>query len=183
MLGAGAVVVALVIASIVIYRLMSGYEPVPSTVRGPGTALDEPRVIDLYFADADGRRLALEAREVMVQGVEESVLQSVSELLAGPRKKNLSATLPEGVGVRSVYFRDGIAYVDLTSNLSSNHPGGSWAELLTVYSIINTITENFVEVARVQILIGGRERETLAGHIDISRPLPGRVQLLAGDWR
>jgi germination protein M len=182
MVGAGAVVVALVIAALVIYRLMSGYGPVPTTVREPGTTLDEPRVVDLYFADADGRRLALEAREVMARSVEESIHQSVSELLAGPQKENLSPTLPEGVGVRSVYYKDGIAYVDLTSNISSTHPGGSWAELLTVYSIINTITENFSEVTRVQILIGGREHETLAGHVDISRPLPGRIQLLAGDW-
>ncbi|TNF48888.1 spore germination-like protein [bacterium] len=180
--GAGAIIVALAITALVIYRLMSGYGPVPSTIREPGTTLDEPRVIDLYFADANGRRLALEAREVMARGIEESIHQSVSELLEGPRKENLSPTLPEGVGIRSVYYKEGTAYVDLTSNISSNHPGGSWAELLTVYSIINTITENFAEVTRVQLLIDGREHETLAGHIDISRPLPGRIQLLAGDW-
>lgn len=177
-----AMAAALVIAALFFFKLMPGQEPGPITGRSPEAELEGPKVIDLYFADANGRRLALEAREVTTQSVEESIHQAIRELIAGPRKKSLSSTVPEGVGIRSVYYRDDIAYIDLTLNISSSHPGGSWAELLTVYSIINTVTENFSEVRKVQILLGGRERETLAGHIDISRPLPGRVQLLAGDW-
>lgn len=169
-------------AVLVLLKLMPGIGPAPPAGKGPGAALDEPKMVDLYFADADGRRLALEARELTAPSLEESIHQAVRELIAGPRKESLSPTIPESVEIRSVYFRDGIAYVDLTPNLSDKHPGGSWAELLTVYSIINTVTENFSEVNRVQLLLGGREHDTLAGHIDISRPLPGRVQLLAGDW-
>jgi len=142
----------------------------------------EAKVIDLYFTDADGQRLALESREIGGRSIEEKIRQAMEALIAGPSKKKLAPTIPEGVKIRGIYYKEKIAFVDFTSALSSNHPGGSWTELLTIYSIINTITENFPEVKKVQILIEGREPETLAGHVDISRPLPGRIQLLAGDW-
>ena len=182
LLTAAVVIAALAGAGFVIYRSLQDRRDVPSPARGPGADPDQPKVIDLYFADADSRRLALEAREVTSQGLEDSIHQVLRELIAGPQKGSLSPTVPGDVGIRSVYFRDGVAYVDLTSNSSGTHPGGSWTELLTVYSIINTVTENFSDVDRVQLLIEGREHETLAGHVDISRPLPGRIQLLAGDW-
>ena len=53
-------------------------------------------------------------------------------------------------------------------------PGGSEAELLTVYSVVNSLTANFPAVKRVQILIEDRPAPTLAGHVDLTRPLrPG----------
>jgi hypothetical protein len=68
------------------------------------------------------------------------------------------------------------------SSLRDEHPGGAWTEVLAVYSLVNTLVENFSDVKQVQILIDGNESETLAGHVDISRPLMSRIQLLAGDW-
>ncbi len=181
-----AAVLLLAAALVIGFRLYISWKapegPVPSVTRREKPTTGESRIIDLYFSDADGRRLALEAREIPWGETAATVLWSVQELISGPGKRNLSATIPGGVKVRSVFVRDRIAYVDLTSAVSSNHPGGSWSELLTVYSLVNTITENFTEIDKVQLLIEGKESETLAGHIDINRPLPGRIQLLAGDW-
>jgi hypothetical protein len=53
----------------------------------------------------------------------------------------------------------------------SKHRGGSTQELLTVYSLVNTLTVNLPTIAAVQILIDGREADTLAGHVDLRRPL------------
>jgi hypothetical protein len=44
-------------------------------------------------------------------------------------------------------------------------------ELLTVYTIVNAITTNLPDVQSVQILIDGHEVDTLAGHVDLRRPL------------
>jgi hypothetical protein len=50
--------------------------------------------------------------------------------------------------------------------------GGSADELLTVYAIVDSLTANVPQIRRVGLLVGGRERDTLAGHVDIRRPLP-----------
>ena len=178
------VIIAASVSALLLYRSiqqkrdgLSAFEPSIS-VQTTGEML----TIDLYFTDREGSRLALERREIPVGFIDALTRSAIESLLSGPEKENLTKTIPEGVQIRSMFVKDGTAYVDFTSSITANHVGGAWTELLTIYSIINTLTENFAEIGKVQLLIDGRESETLAGHVDISRPLPGRVQLLAGDW-
>jgi hypothetical protein len=63
------------------------------------------------------------------------------------------------------------AFVDLDATVRDKHPGGSLNELFTVYTIVNAVTANLREVQSVQLLIDGREVDTLAGHVDLRRPL------------
>jgi hypothetical protein len=72
----------------------------------------------------------------------------------------------------------GDAFVDLSPNVSSAHPGGSLTELLTIYAIVNAITANLPAVRQVQILVDGREVDTIAGHVDIRRPLTQELSLV-----
>jgi hypothetical protein len=73
----------------------------------------------------------------------------------------------------------GVAYVDLSTEALEGHVGGSDDELYRVYSVVNTVTTNFPAVHRVQILVDDRPAVTLAGHVDLSRPLPQDMTLLA----
>ena len=57
------------------------------------------------------------------------------------------------------------------SGISAAHPGGSLTELLTVQAIVNAVTANLPAVQRVQILVDGKEVDTIAGHVDIRQPL------------
>jgi hypothetical protein len=84
----------------------------------------------------------------------------------------LARAVPAGVTVRGVFMpgRDD-AYVDLDSAFVKTLPGGSHNELLAAYAIVSVLTTNLSPVARVQILIDGREVETLAGHVDLREPL------------
>ena len=61
--------------------------------------------------------------------------------------------------------------MDLSTEIASGHPGGSREEILAVYAVVNAVTTNLPAIARVQILVGGREVDTLAGHLDLRRPL------------
>lgn len=153
---------------------------------GEGTAmrvvLPQTREVDLYFADSDGRRLSIERREVTGENLEDLFGRVIEELLRGPSEGTRLRTLPEAARVRTIFFREGTAWVDLDGAARDEHPGGTWTEVLAVYSIVNTLVENFTEVERVQILIDGSESDTLAGHVDISVPLESRIQLLAGEW-
>ena len=64
--------------------------------------------------------------------------------------------------------RNGVARINFSSHLSRNHPGGSSAEIITVYSIANTVILNFDYIKKIKFLIDGTEIDTLAGHIDCS---------------
>ena len=40
-----------------------------------------------------------------------------------------------------------------------------------MFAIVNALTANLADVTSVQILIDGKEVDTLAGHIDLRQPL------------
>jgi hypothetical protein len=48
-----------------------------------------------------------------------------------------------------------------------------------VYSLVNALTVNLPAVTRVQILIDGKEVDTLAGHVDLRHPLSKNMEWVA----
>ena len=133
----------------------------------PPSDLEEEQVV-LYFADEDAQYLIPEYRKI--KGAEGTARQSIIELIKGPANSELYPTVPSTTRVNNLYISDGIAYIDLSSEIINRHPGGSAGELLTVYSIVMTLT-SFTEINKVQILVDGNSEETLVGHVDTSMPL------------
>ncbi|MBW1740515.1 MAG: GerMN domain-containing protein [Deltaproteobacteria bacterium] len=127
--------------------------------------------VHLYFSDADHRFLTAEERLLaQPDSVVERVKVIVQALIEGP-KGPLTPTVPAETKLLALYVtKDGIAYVDFDRAISEQHPGGSLCELLTIFSIVNTVVLNVPEVEAVKILIEGQEAKTLAGHIDIRFP-------------
>ena len=148
----------------------SGRTPIDTAERGGNTPPGEE--LSLWFASRQEDALVLERRRVPPsQTPLDRVRASLQELIAGPKSHALRTVTAE-VKIREVFIDDqGTAYVDFSEALSQTHPGGPWAEMLTLRSIMQTLVANVPEIKRVQILIEGREVETLAGHIDIRRPL------------
>jgi hypothetical protein len=62
-----------------------------------------------------------------------------------------------------------LAVVNLTGSFAANHPSGIATETLTVLSICGTLRANLPRVTQVRFLVDGKERETLAGHADLTR--------------
>ena len=84
----------------------------------------------------------------------------------------LVSAIPPDVKLRDVYLTErGDAFVDLSGEIVAKHPGGSLDEIFTVYSIVNALTVNLPAITRVQILVDGKEVDTLAGHVDLRHPL------------
>ncbi len=103
----------------------------------------------------------------------------VEELARGPAT-GLTATLPAGTRVLEVFVQaKGVAWVNLSAEAAGGLPGGSRAELLTVYSVVNSIVTNFPAVRRVRILVDDQPVASLGGHVDLSRPLPADMTLVA----
>lgn len=133
----------------------------------------------LFYASDDGQALVPVQREVpLAESVVAQGHRIVEAQLAPPPSPHRSV-VPPGTTLRALYLTErGDAFVDLSADVRSAHPGGSLTELLTVYAIVNAITANLPAVERVQILVEGREVDTIAGHVDVRRPLGRDTTLL-----
>ncbi len=129
----------------------------------------------LYFSDQNGDYLIAEKREVpLVPGLARATVQ---ELIKGPEGKGLSGTIPEGTKLLDINIENGLCTVDLSKEFRDNHWGGSSGEILTVYSLVNTLTQ-FPTVEKVEILVEGQKIDTLAGHMDLSAPVSRNSQII-----
>ena len=127
----------------------------------------------LFYGSADGRYLVPVQREVPFgESTVEQGREIVTAQLQMAAPAPLLSAIPPGATLRSFYVSQrGDAFVDLGPEIVASDPGGSTAELFTVYAIVNAVTGNLPAIRRVQILVDGKEAETLAGHVDLRRPL------------
>jgi germination protein M len=131
-----------------------------------GKQVDGHIQVKLYVVARSGRRLATESQEIPL---EPSVQQQASEVVELLLRR--SAAFPLGVKLLEIFITSqGVAYVDLSKELISNHPGGSSAEELTVFSLTSTLVANFPAIKTVKLLVEGREIQTIAGHLDLTLP-------------
>lgn len=124
--------------------------------------------LTLYFSNQDATALRPEKRDVPITN--NMAAAAMEELLAGSRNPDLVTVIPAGTKLNSLSIRQDVAYVDLSSDILNTPNRGSASESLIVASIVNTLTE-FPEIKKVQILIDGKKKETLYGHMDLSQPL------------
>jgi spore germination protein GerM len=139
----------------------------------------EMREITLYFSDEGGQYLIGEKRKILKKNrVGEEAKETIIELIHGP-KGRLIPTLPSRTKLLTLQIDDtGVAKVNFSPALSKDHPGGSSAEMMTAYSIVNSLTVNFSQIKRVQILIDGKPIETLTGHLSLRGPVPPKLDLI-----
>lgn len=144
--------------------------PPPPAVTAPAV----PRIkATLFFASEDGLRLVPTEREVaLAEGVVAQARSILEAQLTAEAPAPLVSTIPKGTALRGVFVSErNEVFVDLEPSIRAAHPGGSFQELMTVYTIVNALLTNLPTLLEVQILIGGQEVDTLAGHVDLRRPL------------
>ena len=152
--------------------------PTPATSPSP----DAQRTINVkLFFDAQGARgLVLEERAVPFSSDLALQIRTLVEELTKGSLIGLVATLPASTKVLEVFVTaQGVAYVDLSKEVREGLAGGSDAEMRTVFSVVDSVTASFPSITRVQILVDNQAVATLAGHVDLSRPLPPDMTLLS----
>jgi spore germination protein GerM len=126
----------------------------------------------LYFVSEDGMSLVGVQREVPFGGTVLEQAQHIVTAQLGDAPAPLASPIPPGARLRGLYLSErGDAFVDLSVEARTRHPGGALEELFTVYAIVNALTTNLPAVTRVQILVEGKEVDTLSGHVDLRHPL------------
>ncbi|MEE4254608.1 MAG: GerMN domain-containing protein [Desulfuromusa sp.] len=129
------------------------------------------REIQLYFAEPGGTFLVPEAYEIPAcEDDSDCIHNLLLGLISGSSKSNLPV-LPKETQILAVDVENDLVRVNFSRHLVDFHPGGSLTELLSIYSLANSLNENFPYLRQLQILVEGEVRQTLKGHARIDQPI------------
>lgn len=146
--------------------------------------LSEKVPIRLYFANEDNTKLKMEIRYIPMSEASKSVNSLatliVKELINGPSEKSgLKATLPKETELRSpVSIEARVATVDFTKAFVDNHSGGKEAEQMTIYSIVNSLTE-IKDIEQVKFKIDGSTRDNFKGSFKFDAPFSRTMSIVS----
>lgn len=135
-------------------------QPVSSTFMGEEEAvkLADKVPLKLYFGEKDGNKLIAEIRHVPKSEIKVNTYTTVvRELLKGPSSTaTMKAVIPEGTQlVNSINVEKGIATVDLSKEFTDKFSKEKDIQSLTVFSIVNSLTE-IKEIDKVKFTVGGK---------------------------
>jgi hypothetical protein len=135
----------------------------------------------LYYVSEDGLSIVPVEREVPFgEPIVDQARRIIESQLGSAPPAPLVSPIPAGTALRSLFISDrGDAFVDLSVEVTTKHPGGALNELFTVYAFVNALTVNLPSITRVQLLVNGKEVDTLAGHVDLRRPLQKNLTWVA----
>jgi len=155
------------------FRSTTAAKPAPATTPSPVPAPPGRKIkARLFYVSQDGVGLTSVERDVAYGDAADDQACEILAAQLAPAVELLVSAVPPGTTLRAVFItKSGDAYVDLSREARSAHPGGTLNELLTVYTIVNALTANLPAVTGVQLLIDGKEVDTLSGHVDLRRPL------------
>lgn len=130
--------------------------------------------VQLYYPDEEGEKVVPVKATVAAKDKYKAVVEA---LIKGTDTPHLTGIFPKGTKVNRVMVQNGLATVDFSPELVERFVGGSTGEEMLVGSLVNTLTE-FPEITSVQIVVNGKETETISGHLDISAPFTRQPGLL-----
>ena len=116
-------------------------------------------IATLYYQNKETKELMPEGRMIDSKTLlTDPYATLITLLIEGPKNEKLQTVIPEGTRVLKAELKGDIVYLDLSKEFIDNHKGGQEAENMTVYAIVNTLTQ-LNEVSSVKILINGRENQ------------------------
>jgi hypothetical protein len=139
----------------------------------------EKQIANIYFSDQQERFLMPEKRYVFKENNAAAQAKEIVKALLEGSKAGLVNTFPAGVVLIDVKVGDaGIASVNFSKNLIKKYQGGSTAEMATIYSLTNSITQNIPSIKKVKILVEGKELSSIKGHISTQKAFNPDLELL-----
>lgn len=123
--------------------------------------------IKIYFIDAEMFRLLPVQIFIADSTPQKKAERVIDELILG-RDDNpkIKRTIPKLKNCMSVKVNGSTAYVNLTKEMKEAHPDGRDGELLTIYSIVNSLTE-IEGISTVRFTVENRTEKDFLGHVDM----------------
>jgi hypothetical protein len=125
--------------------------------------------VTLYVADdASGIVRGQAAKIPLPGGRQQRAEELLRALLRAYQQQDSPHPLPPAADIRSIYLISGAAVIDVNAAFADQHRSGILDEQLTVNSIVQTLAMNVPGIGRVRIVVEGKTRDTLAGHVDLT---------------
>lgn len=141
----------------------------------------EEIIAQVYFVDSEA--MYLEPEEVAIVKDDRSQAELLVErLIAGPTDAGHGVVIPDGTTLLSLEIVDGIAYVNFSKEVKTNHWGGSTGENMTIFSVVNTLTQ-LPEIEQVQFLLEGEKVDSIWGHSSTMEPFEYNKEIVAPAYR
>jgi hypothetical protein len=173
-IGVGLLAIGVLLVVTLLPGLLTTSDAGGEAAAGSGTGPASGRRIQatLFYVSADGDALIPVNRSVPYGATPVEQAREIVKVAIEPPPEGFQSPIPAGTTLRSVFVTsDHRAFVDLGGTIVSGHSGGTLNEALTVYAIVNAVTVNLPDITSVQILIEGRQVDSLAGHLDLRYPL------------
>lgn len=157
------VMLLLVIGLLIYMKIKEKNETVIETEITPAEEITEEQerqtIISLYYISLENNTLIPEARKIDAKELVENPYKTLIEMLIeGPKNEKLVSSIPEGTYINNAILKNGTVEVDLSKEFIENQTGDIEEAKLSIYSIVNTLTE-LNEVNSVKILIEGEENK------------------------
>ena len=174
LIAVGVMLLAVLVLGFYAGRVRSRVTELPPTAQdtrpvAPPAAGPTERVT-LFVASDDAGVLRAQSANIPLPAARQQRAEELLRALLGIYLgKDSPHVLAPGSDVRAVYLVDpGLAVIDLNAAFANGHRSGILEEELTITSLIQTLTANIPDILRVKILVEGHDRDTLAGHVDLS---------------
>lgn len=123
--------------------------------------------VKIYFTDSQMMRLLPVQIFIADSTPQKKAEKVIDELILG-RDDNpkIRRTIPKIENCINVKIKGSTAYVNLTKKMAEEHPDGRENELLTVYSIVNSLVE-IDGVNTVRFTVDGKTAKDFMGYVDM----------------
>ena len=127
----------------------------------------------IYFSNEDSEFLVPERRSIETTASDTAEKIILSELMKGPKESGHFRTIPQEAKLLSIETKDGVCFVNFSKEFVEKHSGGTTEQQLTIYSIVNSLTE-LSTVERVQFLIEGEKKEEFHDMVLLEPMVPNK---------
>ncbi|WP_058304525.1 GerMN domain-containing protein [Gorillibacterium timonense] len=139
-----------------------------STISEAPTATPEQKTetIKAYYANADGTELVEKTVTIQADKADDKYLNTL-KVLTSTDDSNLFP-LAKGLQFKSAELEDGTLTVDLS--ILDEGRLGSGGEVLLMDALQKTVFQ-FAEINALEILVDGKQIESLMGHVELEHPI------------
>ena len=131
-----------------------------------GTSIPQTQ-IKLYFTDAQVLKLIPIRTAIPALSAKDQAKLVIKKLINGDDENlKIKRTIPKIQGCMTVELKGTTAYVDIKHEMILSHSDGRDIELLTVYSIVNSLT-GIEGINTVKFTIDGKVQKDFMGYLDM----------------
>jgi hypothetical protein len=174
LIGVAVLLVLVVAMGVYIRRVRRRAWELPSPVTATLPVAPPPsgptETVTIYVADDSAGILRPQSAQIpLPSGRQQRAEELLRALVRIYQQPGAAHPMTAEADIRSIYLVDpGAAVVDLNAAFADQHRSGILSEQLTINSMVQTLAANVQGIERVNILVEGKQRDTLAGHADLS---------------